>query len=348
VTAELKCAIVGVSGPRAAGHAEAYPLLERGRVVAVSSRRPGAADAFADRFGIEGRYADHRAMFERVRPDLVHVNTPPHVRLEILRDADAAGIAGVILEKPLGVSGEDYRALEAFARTSDLKVAVNHQLHFHPRRAALQRAVREGAIGEVRFVEASAQHNVAYQGTHMLEAIRAFTAPAMPESVFAQAAGADGLQPRPHNHLAPDDVLAEIAFDGGLRGLLRCGPGAPDAPGGGDPIHLHKRVAVYGTDGFVHWTMHGWEASFAGNRQMGRHDYADEDVRGQAALTEAMLAWLAGDAATHPLSLDGALTDFNLVLAIYASALQRQVCSLPYAPAQGLIGRLRDTLGVAA
>jgi predicted dehydrogenase len=345
VTPTLRCALVGAGGARAVGHAEAYRYIARGRLVAACGRRRDAVAAFADRFGIEGRYTDVREMLERERPDVLHVTTPPHVRLEVLRAAQAAGVAGAIVEKPLGVQGEDFLEIEAFAPTCTIKVAVNHQLHFHPRRTVLQRAVREGAIGEVRLVEASARHNVAYQGTHALEAIRAFTPGLAPLSLFAQASGAVGLRGEAHHHPAPDHLLAEITFEGGVRGLLRCGDRAPAAAGAGPDVHLHKRVAVHGTRGFAHWTMHGWELNADGELRSGRHDYAEEDVRGQTRLTEAMFDWLADDTAVHPLSLDRALEDLGLVLAAYASALERRPCALPMRPTPELIARLREALG---
>ena len=33
---------------------------------------------------------------------------------------------------------------------------------------------------------------------------------------------------------------------------------------GGEGIHTHKRVAVHGSRGFVHWTMWNWQASIDG------------------------------------------------------------------------------------
>ena len=45
-----KCAIVGASGSRAVGLAEAYAHIRRGRQVAVSSRTEDKLHTFADRF----------------------------------------------------------------------------------------------------------------------------------------------------------------------------------------------------------------------------------------------------------------------------------------------------------
>ena len=59
---------------------------------------------------------------------------------------------------------------------------------------ALQRLVQDGAIGDVRFIEASARMNLAYQGTHSLQAIGAFNPGGVPATVFGQVSGAKGLR----------------------------------------------------------------------------------------------------------------------------------------------------------
>jgi hypothetical protein len=56
---------------------------------------------------------------------------------------------------------------------------------------------------------------------------------------------------------------------------------------------------------------------------------------------------LEDDAAVHPLSLQNSLRDFNVVLGIYSSALQRQVVDLPVTPTADLIGLLRVVLSQA-
>ena len=337
-----RCAIVGVSGNRAAGLAEAYRYVRRGRLVAVSSRTQDKLEAFGDRFDVPARYTDYREMFEREKPDLVHVNTPPTVRLEVFEAAEAAGIPAVLVEKPLAVQGEDYAAIRDFAQTCRTKIAINHQLHFQPRRQYLQRFVADGKIGKVRFIEASARMNLAYQGTHLLQAIGAFNPGATPVSVFAQASGTEGLQEMPAHHYAPDECLANIPYDNGVSALLRSGPGAPAVIDG--PVYMHKRIAVYGEHGHVLWTMWGWEANSDGRLHMGRHDYFAEDILGQAAMTEAMFDWLADDARVHPLNIQAALTDFNIILGAYMSVLRHAPIALPVEPESNLMDRLRSLL----
>lgn len=343
----LKCAIIGVSGGRARGHADAFDLVERGTLAAVSSRTKAKLHAFADEYAVNARYTDYREMLHAERPDLVFVNTPPDVRLEVLEAAREAGTEGVVLEKPLAIEGEDYLAIRAFAdrvRQTGVgpKVAINHQLHFHPRRQHLQRLVADGRIGDILFVDSSSRMNLAYQGTHSLQAVGAFLTGRAPTEVFGQASGTAGLRDTPKKHFAPDDALACVSYQGGVDALLRCGENAPRV--GDRPVHMHKRISVFGTTGAVHWTMHSWSTRVDGKTDGGTHEYRDEDVRGQAGLTEAMIDWIRDDAAVHPLNLDAALADFGVILGLYGSVIHRTVVPLPVTPEGNLIATLRTAL----
>lgn len=339
-----QCAIIGVSGPRAAGLAEAFRHLNRARVAAVSSRRNGPLHAFADRFGVPGRYLDYRTMLDTERPDLVLISTPPDARLEILQAAAAAGVAGVIIEKPVAIQGEDYRPIAAFATAGQIKIAVNHQLHYHPRRQWLRSLIRAGDIGDLRLIDASARFNLAFQGTHLLQAIADAAAPALPVTVFGQVSGPDGLRENQARHYAPDMALAEIGFSSGLRALLRCGGNAPPASPAPLPGHEHQQITIYGSQGHAHWTMHSWEVLSHGTTHSGTHLYPQEDVLAQAALTDAMLDWLESRIAEPPVSIHNALREFEILLAIYASALAAEPRHLPCHPPDDLIASLRNEL----
>ena len=144
-------------------------------------------------------------------------------------------------------------------------------------------------------------------------------------------------------HFAPDEVQGAISYDNGVQALLRCGTNAPKV--GDGPIHSHKRIAVYGTKGFVEWTMWSWQVGIEGQVESGVHNYGDEDILGQAAMTEAMFDWLEKDDAAHPLCLDAAMRDFETMLAMYESGLSRQVVTLPSTPVPDLIHAMRQTLG---
>ena len=337
-----KCAIIGAGGKRARGHADAYRHIRRGTLAAASSRNRERLDEFSRAYRVEGTYTDYREMLAREKPDLVHVNTPPDVRLEVMEAAEAEGIPALLVEKPLAIQGEDFRSIREFSQGARVKIAVNHQLHFQPRRRALQDCVLNGAIGELRFIEASSGMNLAYQGTHSLQAIGAFQPGAIPVSVFGQVSGARGFEEDAKKHLAPDECFASIGYQNGVAAVLRCGGNAPRV--GNGPTHAHKRIAVYGSKGFVQWTMWSWEAIVNGRNQAGEHDYREEDMLGQAAMTEAMFDWMENERAVHPLNLEVSLRDFDIILGIYMSALNRTVIRLPVEPEDDLVAKLRRQL----
>ena len=336
-----KCGIVGVSGGRANGHADAYAHIPRGKLACIATRNRENLDAFGARWSVDNRYTDYREMFEREKPDLVHVNTPPDVRLEVMEAAEAAGVGALIIEKPLAIQAEDYLAIGAFARGCKLKVAINHQLHFHPRRRRLQELVHDGAIGAVRFIDASARMNMAYQGTHVLQSVAAFHPQGIPSAIFAQVSGGAGLQESGRKHYAPDAAMVTIRYEDGASALLRCGANGVCALAGDARVNVHKRLTVYGAEGFAHWNMWGWETFIRGKREKGSHNYPDEDILGQAAMTEATFDWLEDDSQLHPLNLDAALRDFHIVLKAYMSALHRREETLTSELRPGLIEALR-------
>ena len=339
-----KCGIVGVSGGRANGHADAYAHIPRGKLACIATRNRANLDAFGERWNVDVRYTDYREMFEREKPDLVHVNTPPDVRLEVMEAAEAAGVGVLIIEKPLAMQAEDYLPIREFARGAKVKVAINHQLQFHPLRQHLQTLVREGAIGTVRLVDASARMNMAYQGTHVLQSIAGFYPQGEPDSIFAQVSGGAGLQEGRRRHYAPDATMATIRYKDGASALLRCGANGPYVLAGDERVNVHKQITVYGTEGFVHWSMWGWETSIRGQHARGSHNYPDEDILGQAAMTEAAFDWLEDDNQLHPLNLDAALLDFHILLKAYMSGLNRREETLTSELQPSLIEALRQAL----
>ena len=376
---DYRSVIIGASGGRARHHALAYRHQRRAKLVAVSARTADKRDELADAYGVAARYDDYREMLARERPDVVHVNTPPDARLELLEQIAAAGVPAAIVEKPVAIDGPDCAALAAFARSSPLKVAVNHQLHFHAPRRRLQRLVADGAIGAVRLIDASTGMNAAYQGTHALQSVFAFAGGAQPAAVFGQAAGTEGLQPSPRNHFAPDDLLAAIDFAGGLRAVLRCGAGAPRLteapPDAREAVWGHKRITVYGERGHVTWTMWSRETLLDGRLERGAHDYWEHDAPAESALVDSMLDWIEdglslrdagndgdrrpgtpcqptlsdqGAETGHPLALAEATAQYAVLLAAYRSAIERRPLAQTSTDEAPVIDALRAALSPAA
>ncbi len=328
-------------GPRARGHADAYRFVKKARLEAVCDMNAERLGKFADEFRIPRRYANLREMLEREKPDLLHVVTPPHQRLEFFQLAEEFGVPAVLVEKPLCLDAADFKAIAAFGQTAKTKVIVNHQLRYHPKVLELMEVVRGGEIGEVRLIDGSARLPLAGQGTHVLNLMFAYSGDRRPARVFGQASGKRFWIP---HHPCPDSAVGELVFDSGAHGLLACGDNAPTVH---DPnvSWMHKRVAVYGTQGFVHWTMNSWElCTPRRGYQRGEKSYAEEDVRGEGAMTDAIFAWLEDAARPHFNRLEVSLAESNTVLGLYQSALERAIVPLPFAPTGSLLDALRATL----
>jgi len=336
----FKTAFLGCGG-RARGHAQAYEHVKRGKIVAICDLNEERLNSFGEQFSVQKRYTDIHEMLDKEKPNLLHIVTQPDLRVPLMTIAAEHEVPSAIVEKPIAIDSKDYQAIKNLGEKSSTKFVVNHQLHFHPKRLELQRDVDDGNIGEVRFLEASARLNLLGQGTHILQLLFAFNGNAVPTSVFGQLSGANGIS---SNHPAPDMAEAVITFENGTRGLLLCGTNAPSV-GEGVPGHQHKRISVYGTRGFVQWQMNAWERGTPEKGyENGTKSYGEEDVLGQAGLTEAVFDWLEDDNCPHPTRLDLSLTQFNVILGTYASALEYKAVELPYQPEGNFLEKLETTL----
>ncbi len=336
-------------GPRARAHAQAYRHVERGEIVALCDLNEQLLSSFGDEFGIDRRYTDLERMLERERPDLLHIVTAPtlrgsgeRIRHSLMRVASDHGVPAAIVEKPVAVDGDDWRQLMELEATTKTKFCVNTQLNFHPRNLELKRDVAAGRIGGVRFIDASARSTPIDQGPHILQLVSSYLDNAQPVRVFGQVA--DG---GPLAELSPSTRhgTAAITFAGGTRASVTFGTEVAPRISDSEVQYYHKRIAVFGTRGFIHWTMDGWERGTPEGFESGVHSYAEQDILGQAGLTEAVFDWLDDDAKLHPTNLAQSLTECNLLLGIYHSALIHAPVALPFDPPAGLIGALKERLG---
>jgi predicted dehydrogenase len=337
----FRCAFLGC-GPRARGHARAYQFVKRGTMVAICDMNEERLHPFGDEFGIKTRYTDLHEMLDTEKPDVLHIVTLPELRVELMTIAADHGVPGVIVEKPIALQGEDWRALRDLDARSKTNYCVNTQLHFHAQNLDLKQTVADGRIGQVRFIDASARSTPLDQGVHVLELAHSYAGFEPLANVFGQVAEGAELDSR---QPSPAMATGMIGFAGGLRASLTCGACAPLATDRVEVRYAHKRVAVYGTDGFAHWTMSGWERrTLDGGYESGSHDYGTEDDLAQARLTEAMFDWLLDDGRPHPTRLERSLAEFNAILGLYVSALESRPVDLPFDPPDGLLDALRKRL----
>ena len=335
-----RSAFLGCGG-RARGHARAYANITRGEMIAICDLNEERLKSFGDEFGIETRYTDIHEMLDKEKPDVLHIVTQPDLRVPLMTIAADHEVPAAIVEKPIALDSGDYKAISELEQKSKTKFVVNHQLRFHPKFLELRSDVLEGRIGDVRFIEASARLNMLGQGTHVTDLMFAVNDYADPETVFGQAFGTNGFD---SSHPTADMAEAYITFTNGAHGLLVIGQNAPRTDDF-RPEHQHKRVAVYGTHGFVHWQMNAWERKLKdGEYESGEKSYGEEDVLGQQGLTEATFDWLEDESKLHPNRLDVSLTEFGVILGIFQSVVERAPVSFPNDLPDGLLEALRTAL----
>ncbi|MFG3035716.1 MULTISPECIES: Gfo/Idh/MocA family protein [unclassified Streptomyces] len=127
--------------------------LDGAEVVAVASRTEASARKFADRFGIPRAYGSWDGLFADDDVDVVYVATPHHAHREAAGLALRAGKA-VLCEKALTLNAREAEELVALARDRGLFLMEAMWTYCSPLVRRLAELVRDGAIGEVRSVQA--------------------------------------------------------------------------------------------------------------------------------------------------------------------------------------------------
>jgi predicted dehydrogenase len=104
------------------------------------------------RFGVHSVWNDTMTMLDVVRPDVVHLTTPPHTHRSLALQCLAAG-AHVYVEKPFTVNGAEAEEVVAAAEARDRLVCVGHDQLFDPAWEECRRRVAAGKLGEIVHIE---------------------------------------------------------------------------------------------------------------------------------------------------------------------------------------------------
>jgi predicted dehydrogenase/nucleoside-diphosphate-sugar epimerase len=146
----IRAALVGC-GRISDVHIDILKGLPGVEVVAVCDLNEAAARAQAARHGIPGVYTDMEAMMREVRPNVVHLLTPPRSHRALAAIAARHG-AHMYLEKPLASSESEARCIVEAAREAGVHVCPGHSLLFDPCFVEASDRVRRGEIGEILSV----------------------------------------------------------------------------------------------------------------------------------------------------------------------------------------------------
>jgi predicted dehydrogenase len=159
----------GIVGPGeiAASVLPDFARVPGASVVAVASRSAERAKKFADRFGIARAYGSYAQIVADDEVDVIYIATPHPQHYEIALAGIEAGKA-LLVEKSFTATVAGAEEVIAAARDRGVFVMEAMWTRFQPAIVTVRRLVDEGAIGEVRQVQADLGVDRAYDPTHRL------------------------------------------------------------------------------------------------------------------------------------------------------------------------------------
>ena len=123
-------------------------------VTAIASRDLAKAQAVAGQLGIPKTYGSYEELFADPEIDAIYNPLPNHMHLEWTAKALEAG-KHVLSEKPSGLNAAEAEEMAAVAkRYPNLKLMEAFMYRFHPQWQRTKQLVDDGALGELRAVQA--------------------------------------------------------------------------------------------------------------------------------------------------------------------------------------------------
>lgn len=183
------------------------------------------ARAMADRFVLDGWSTDFTAALAAIRPDVVHVATPPSSHRAIATEALESG-AHVIVEKPATLVPSELVDLVELAGRLGLMLVEDYNYIFNPGVQAALRDLRSGEYGDLVHVDVEIALDIFGEGSTYLDPAlnRSFTlmkggpiADFLPH-LASLAHAFVGSHSEAHSVWTQEDP--EQAFPDGLRALV--------------------------------------------------------------------------------------------------------------------------------
>ncbi len=147
--------IVGPGRIADSAMAPAITALREGRLIAVTSRDRGRAEAFAKKHHAARAYTDYGEMLRDREIDVVLITTPNALHAE---QAVAAARAGkhILCDKPLATSEADATRVVEECRKAGVRLGINFQTRHQACFVETRRLIDAGEIGQVLVVQLEA------------------------------------------------------------------------------------------------------------------------------------------------------------------------------------------------
>jgi predicted dehydrogenase len=147
----LRVALIG-AGQIARQHLGCLKTLPGVQIAGVCDLSAAVAESIAERYGVPAWFTDYAAMLHDVKPDVVHVTTPPTSHFRLAMNALQSG-AHVLVEKPATATLGELEQLVQYARSRQLVLTEDYNYVFNHATREIARWVETGMLGAVVHVE---------------------------------------------------------------------------------------------------------------------------------------------------------------------------------------------------
>src|SRR5436190_16682550 len=155
----LKIALIGC-GQIADAHLQEIRKISGAEAVAVCDRYADLARQAAARFDVPQSFDDADRMLAEVRPDVVHVTTPPQTHAALGLKVLAAG-SHLYMEKPFALDAAEADVVLEAATAAGRLVCVGHDNLYDPVWEECRQRVRSGRLGRVVHIDSVQGYDLA-------------------------------------------------------------------------------------------------------------------------------------------------------------------------------------------
>jgi predicted dehydrogenase len=350
VAARYRAGIIAC-GLIAQSHLRAYRAIPSVELVAGADISPEVRERWSSEHGIPRMYASAAEMLERERLDLVSICTWPPLRPEMTELACAAGVKGIVAEKPMALDLAGCDRMIAAVERAGTRLIVGTQRRFHSRYVRARELIDAGRIGRVAQITVyNGSGDLLTSSVHMVDVMRFLLHDDEAEWVIGQIDRRDpGFTNRPlglqqweethmrYGHHIEAGATGLVHFRGGARGLIEVGIVTRSRPA--------YSVTVYGTEGMIETSGdrpdegEPWlRALLAG--EPGWIEPPVEPNDATRAQVEALIDVIERGG-IHPLDGRSARKGMEILMAVYESARRRARIDLPF---QGQTNPLEDMI----
>ncbi len=304
-------------GRIAGAHVNGYRSSDRYELVAVADIKREAAEGVCERFDIPTHYLDYREMLEREDLDVVSIATWAGSHAEITVPVAAAGVKGILCEKPMAPSLGEASAMIEVCAENGVKLAIGHQHRFDPSWVEARNLVAAGAIGRPTLATIHVSDGLLNNGTHYIDGIRFILGD--PEAEWAMAQVERKTDRYERGEPIEDRLVGLAAFAQGTRALVDVDLPAVE----GEPASPYT---FHGTDGRIELDRQGLRLLNADGWQ--EMDFP-QPVPSHSLQAQEFARWMDGEIEDYRGSAERAYQTVAVMMGFYQSVRSKGVVTFP-------------------